>query len=84
MGNVMGSAAEAEIGTTYINAQEAVPIRTALAEMGHPQPSTPIQVDNTTAVGFANNTIKQKRSKAGGLHFKSNALTTYNHLLPIW
>ena len=28
MSNVMGSAAEAEIGATYINGQEAVPIRT--------------------------------------------------------
>ena len=64
MGNVLGSAAEAEIGATYINAQESVPIRTTLEEMGHPQPPTPIQVDNTTAVGFANHTIKQKRSKA--------------------
>jgi hypothetical protein len=37
--------------------------------MGHPQPSTPIQVDNTTAVGFANSTIKQKRSKAIDMRF---------------
>jgi hypothetical protein len=69
MTNVMGSAAEAEIGAAYINAQEAVPIRTTLAEMGHPQPSTPIQVDNTTAVGFANDTMKQKRSKAIDMRF---------------
>jgi hypothetical protein len=62
MTNVMGLAAEAEIGAAYINAQEAVPIRTTFAEMGHPQPSTPIQVDNATAVGFANDTMKQKRS----------------------
>jgi hypothetical protein len=69
MSNVMGSAAEAEIGATYINAQESVPIRTTLVEMGHPQPPTPIQVDNTTAVGFANGTIKQKRSKAIDMRF---------------
>ena len=31
--------------------------------MGHPQPTTPMQVDNTLAVGFANGTIKKKRSK---------------------
>ena len=30
MSNVMGSAAEADIGATYINGQEAVPIRTLL------------------------------------------------------
>jgi hypothetical protein len=69
MSNVMSSAAEAEIGATYINAQESVPIRITLEEMGHPQPPTPIQVDNTTAVGFANSTIKQKRSKAIDMRF---------------
>jgi hypothetical protein len=64
MRNVMGSAAEAEIGVTYINGQEAIPIRTTLDEMGHPQPPTPMQVDNSTAEGFSNGTIKQKHSKA--------------------
>ena len=59
--NVMGLAAEAEIGAAYINGQEAVPIRTLLCELGHPQPATPIQVDNFTADGFANDTIKKKR-----------------------
>ena len=62
--NVLASAAEVEIGATYANAQEAIPIRNTLIDMGHPQPPTPIQVDNTTAVGFANKSIKQKRSKA--------------------
>jgi hypothetical protein len=69
MRNVMGSAAEAEIGATYINGTEAVPIRTTLAELGHPQPPTPMQVDNSTAEGFANDTIKQKRSKAIDMRF---------------
>ena len=64
MKNVVGSAAEAEIGAAYINCQEAVPMRTTLEELGHPQPSTPVQLDNSTASGFANDTIKQKRSKA--------------------
>ena len=54
----MGSAAEAEIGATYINGQEAAPIRTLLLELGHPQPANPIQVDNSTADSFANDTIK--------------------------
>jgi hypothetical protein len=69
MKNVMGSAAKAKIGAAYINAQEAVPICTTLAKMGHRQPSTPIQVDNSTAVGFANDTIKQKHSKAIDMRF---------------
>jgi hypothetical protein len=67
--NVMGSAAEAEIASSYMNGQEAIPIRTTLEEMGHPQPPTPMQVDNSTAEGFANDTIKQKRSKAIDMRF---------------
>ena len=42
MSKVMGSAAEAKIGAAYINGQEAVPIRTMLLNIGHPQPATPI------------------------------------------
>jgi hypothetical protein len=44
--SVMSSAAEAELGALYINAREAVPCRTLLHEMGHPQPPTPIQNSN--------------------------------------
>ena len=69
MSSILGSAAEAEIGATYINGQEAVPIRTLLRELGHPQPAIPVQVDNSTAVGFANDTIKHKRSKAINMPF---------------
>jgi hypothetical protein len=61
---VVGSAAEAEIGSAYLTAQDAVPMVTTLEELGHQQPPTPMQVDNTTSEGFANGTIKQKRSKA--------------------
>ena len=66
---VMASATEAEIGASFIAAQESVPIRTCLEELGHPQPTTPIQVDNTTAAVFANKTLKQKRSKAIDMRF---------------
>jgi hypothetical protein len=67
--NIMASAAEVEIAATFMNGQEAVPIRVTLVELGHPQPPTPMMVDNTTAVGFANDTIKQKRSKAIDMRF---------------
>ena len=69
MSNKMGSATEAKIEAAYINIQEAVPIINLLLELGHPQLATPIQVDNTTSDGFANDTIKQKRSKAIDMHF---------------
>ena len=67
--NIMASAADAEYGSLFLNGQAAVPIRTTLIEMHHPQPSTPIQVDNSTAVGIANKSIKQKRSKAMDMRF---------------
>ena len=60
----MASAAEAELGALFLNCQEAVPIRIKLEEMGHAQPPTPVQVDNSTALGIATGTIKQRKSKA--------------------
>ena len=62
--NVMSSAAEAELVALFMNAQEMVPMRQCLEEMGHKQPATPIKTDNSTAVGVLNGTMKQKRSKA--------------------
>ena len=61
--NVMGSAAEAKVAALHLNAQEAVPIRQALEEMGHPQPATRIRTDNATAQGLVNDSIEIKRSK---------------------
>jgi hypothetical protein len=69
MRNVLGSAAESEMGSLHHNAQEACGLRVALMEMGHPQPPTTIQVDNSTAAGIANNSVKQKRSKAMDMRF---------------
>ena len=69
MHNVMGSAAEAKIGATYINGQEYFPIQTTLAKMGQSKPPTAMQVDNSTAEGLSNRTIKQKRSKAIHMRF---------------
>ena len=66
---VMSSAAEAELGALYINAREAVPMRVTLAEMGHQQPPTPIQTDNTTAIGVVTNNIQPKRTKAMDMRF---------------
>jgi len=65
----MSSAPEAEIAAAFLTAKDAVPIRNALEEMGHPQPPTPIQTDNSTANGFLNETMKQKRSKAMDMRF---------------
>ena len=60
----MSSAAKAEVGALFENAQEATVIRLMLEEMGHPQPTTPLETDNTTAHGIINGTVKQQRSWA--------------------
>ena len=67
--NIRASAAEAEYGALFLNGQSAVPIRTALIEMHHPQPPTLIQVYNYTTAGIANKSIKQKHSKAMDIRF---------------
>jgi hypothetical protein len=56
--------AEAELGALFLNAQEAKAMQLVLEELGHPQPPTPIHIDNTTTVGIVNNTIKQQCSQA--------------------
>ena len=62
--SVAASAAEAELGALFLNAQEARIIRLTLAELGHPQPPTPIHIDSSRCVGIVNNTIKRQRSRA--------------------
>jgi hypothetical protein len=54
----MSSAAEAKLGALYINAREAIPMRLLLKKMGHKQPPTPIQTDNSTAYGVVTNNIQ--------------------------
>ena len=66
---VMSSAAEAELGALYINCREAIPARHALEAMGHKQPATPMQTDNTTALGVVTNTIQPKRMKGMDMRF---------------
>jgi len=66
---VMSSAAEAELGALYINAREAIPMRHLLEEMGHKQPPTPIQTDNSTAHGVVTNNIQPRRTKAMDMRF---------------
>jgi hypothetical protein len=67
--HVMSSAAEAEIGAVFINAKEGAVFRTTLEELGHTQPPTPMETDNTTATGYSNGTIKQKCTKSMNMRF---------------
>jgi hypothetical protein len=61
---VMSSAAEAELGALYTTAKEMVPLRQTLIKMDWPQPRTPIQMDNSTAVGVTNLTIVPQKTKS--------------------
>jgi hypothetical protein len=60
---VMALAAEAKIAALFIAAREMVPHQQTLIDMGWLQPRSPIQTDNSTAVGVTNKTIVPKQSK---------------------
>ena len=66
---VMSSAAEAERGALYINACKAVLMRQLLIEMGHIQPGTLIQTDNSTTCRVVNSNIQPWRTKAMDMRF---------------
>ena len=66
---VVTSAAEAELGAAFQNAQKGAQFRNTLIELGYPQQPTPILVDNTVAEGLASDTINAKRSKSMDVRF---------------
>jgi hypothetical protein len=66
---VVASAAEAEYGGIFHNAKEGVALRNTLADLGHPQPPTVITTDNQVAQNLANDTVKQRRSKAVDMRY---------------
>ena len=69
MRNVTAFASEAECGAHLNNTKEYVSLCTTLHKMGHPHPPTPFEVDNSTAVGFANKQIKQQKSKSMDMRY---------------
>ena len=62
--HVVASAAEAEVGGIFHNAQIALPIRYMLEQLGHKQDPTPIKTDNSTAHNFVYDNINLKKSKS--------------------
>ena len=58
------SVAEAELDSIHLNAQTVITMRHTLKILGHPQPLTPIHIDNKTACGITNNTLKKRKSNA--------------------
>ena len=69
MRNVMESATEAELGGLFENCQKATSTRTALAEMFHIKPPTPMATENTAANKIVNRKAKQKISLAIDMRF---------------
>ena len=66
---VIASAAKAELGTFFFNCQEGKIFHLILEELGHPQPTTPVHCDNSTAVAIANDTVKKQHSRAMEMRF---------------
>eukprot|EP00957_Ditylum_brightwellii_P170345 12966312-Ditylum_brightwellii.AAC.1 len=64
----MASSAEAKIGALSKNARKRKELRMVLIEMGHPQPPTPIMINNSTACRIVNKSIKQRCTHAIGMH----------------
>jgi hypothetical protein len=62
----MSSATEAELAGLYIMAREGVYIRIILEELGHKQPPTPLQTDNSMVDAVINGKIQTKRNKSHG------------------
>jgi hypothetical protein len=54
---VMSLAAKAKVGALCINCREVVPNHHTLELMGHPQPPTSMQTNNTTALNDVNNNV---------------------------
>ena len=65
----MASTTKAETGAIFLNCQQAVPIRTTLIEMGHPQPPTAINSDNATFHGILTGNMRRKVSKSFDMRF---------------
>jgi hypothetical protein len=60
---VMASATKAELAALFVTAQEMIPHRQTLIDMGWPQRKSPIQTNNSTAAGVTNTTIVPHQAK---------------------
>jgi hypothetical protein len=66
---VVASVAEAELGSAFMSAQRAVQHRNTLADFGYPQPPTLLRIDNTVALGLADNKLNKKRAKSMDMRY---------------
>ncbi len=66
---VVASVAEAELGSAFMSAQRAVQHRNTLADFSYPQPPTLLRIDNTVALGLADNKLNKKRAKSMDMRY---------------
>ena len=66
---VMSSDAESEIAGLFICSKAMVQLRQTLIDMGWTHPKSPIQCDNSTAFGVANDTIIQRKTKTMNMKY---------------
>ena len=75
---VEDSTEEAELGALFINAREAKVLQITLHKLGHPQPPTPIHVENTTAVGI----MKKLNKTPTFTRYGNEIFLAYQSVLP--
>jgi hypothetical protein len=66
---VVASAFEAEYATLFLTGQLCSYLGNVLNDLGHPQGPIPIVCDNKAAVGVANRSTRQRRSKSIDMRF---------------
>jgi hypothetical protein len=66
---VMSLASKAKLSALFINAKTVVSMQRTLEELGHPQPWTPIQMDNSMTHVLLTNKILPKALKAMDMQF---------------
>ena len=65
----MSTALESEIAAGYMSTRMAVELHIMLMEIGHMQPKTLLELDNTTAFDILTKQLVPKRSKAIDIRF---------------
>ena len=60
---VKSSAAKAKMTALFVLTKEMVPLQHTLIEMGRKQPPSPLQSDNSIAVGMTNCTLISRKSQ---------------------
>jgi hypothetical protein len=66
---VVASAAEAKLGTIFMNIKDGGILGLILTKLGNKQPPTPVHCDNQTATGIANDTVKKQQSGSMEMRF---------------